>query len=189
MSLKSGWRADVQPPTGPSYRDFVLFIQDEDEIIGTAIMPYSEHVQGVVGLNYRAEALPARLAREGDTSSVFSSEVHGDPVTPIMEAYAGEAVRVHVLIPFSEQAHIFTIEGHHWPLEPGRVGTDMLDSVQVGALKTLAIRLAFGAGGRASGPGDYIYGDHREPYREPGIWGLLRVYPGDVATLRPLPSS
>jgi len=148
-------------------------------------------VKGVVGLNYRVEPLPARLAREGDTSQVFSSEVHGDPATPIMEAFAGEAVRVHILVPFSEQAHIFTMEGHQWPLEPGRIGSDMLNSVQVGGLEALTIRLAFGAGGRTSVPGDYIYGDHREPYREARIWGLLRVHPGDadVATLRLLPPS
>ena len=188
LSMKSSWRADVHPPDGPSYRDFALFIQDEDEIIGTAIMPYSEQVKGVVGLNYRTEPLSDRLARKGDTSLVFSREVHGDPVTPIMEAFAGEEVRVHVLVPFSEQAHIFTMEGHQWPLEPGRIGADMLSSVQVGGLEALTIRIAFGAGGRTSVPGDYLYGDHREPYREAGLWGIFRVYPAgaDVNTLVPL---
>src|SRR5205823_3458166 len=35
ISSASSWRADVHPPGGPSYRDFALFMQDEDEIIGT----------------------------------------------------------------------------------------------------------------------------------------------------------
>ena len=117
-------------------------------------------------MNYRVEPLGAQLAREEDTSQVFSSEVHGDPATLIMEAFAGDAVRVHVLVPFSEQAHIFTMEGHQWPWEPGRIGTDLLASVQVGGLEALTIKLAFGAGGRTGMPGDYWYGDHREPYRE-----------------------
>ena len=29
--------------------------------------------------------------------------------------------------------------------------------------------------GGAGAPGDYIYGDHREPYREAGLWGVFRV--------------
>lgn len=51
ISKLSSWRADVHPAGGPSYRDFTLFIQDQDEVIGTSIMPYSEEVEGVLGLN------------------------------------------------------------------------------------------------------------------------------------------
>src|SRR5439155_11832918 len=97
-------------------------IQDQDEVIGTAQMPYTEQVQGVVGLNYRAEPLERRLARNRDTSQLFRSAVHDDPATPLMEAYAGDAVRIHVLVPVSEQAHVFSLEGHEWPYEPGRAG-------------------------------------------------------------------
>ena len=112
MTLKSGWRVDVHPPARDSYRDFPLFIQDQDEVIGTHIMPYSQEVEGVVGLNYNFEHLGARLARNEDTSRVFSSTAHGDPATPLLEAVSGDPVKIHVLVPFSEQAHVFTLEGH-----------------------------------------------------------------------------
>ena len=177
MAAKSGWRVDVHPPSGPSYRRFVLFFQDEDEVIGTHVMPYTEQVGGVVGLNYRSEPMAGRLAEDGDSSRVFSSDEFGDPSTPLMEAFSGDPVKVHVLVPFSEQAHVFSLEGHQWPLEPGRAGSDMLDSVQVGGLDALTIVPDHGAGGRTGQPGDYLYGDHREPYREAGLWGLFRVYP------------
>lgn len=188
MSLKAGWRVDVYPPAGPPYRDFALFIQDQDEIIGTHLMPYSEHVKGVVGLNYQAEPLQRRLAKVKDPSKVFRSDVHGVPATPLMEAFIGDTVKVHVLVPFSEQAHVFSLEGHQWPLEPGRAGTTMLSSVQAGGMGALSLMLAHGAGGRAGLPGDYLYGDHREPYREAGVWGIFRVYaPGATgAGVRPL---
>ncbi|MEE9296899.1 MAG: hypothetical protein V3W34_18290, partial [Phycisphaerae bacterium] len=188
VSLRAAWRVDVQPASGSSYRDFTLFIQDEDDIIGTAIMPYSEHVRGVVGLNYRAESLLERLDENEDTSTVFRSDVHGDPATPILEAFVGDDVKVHVLVPFSEQAHVFTLEGHQWPLEPDRAGADLLSSLQIGALEAITIVPAYGAGGRAGLPGDYLYGDHREPYREAGLWGIFRVYEPDAVgiTLRPL---
>ncbi len=189
ISLKAGWRAVVHPPSGPSYRDFALFIQDEDPVIGTAIMPYAEHVQGVVGLNYRVEPLSTRLDQNPDTSQVFRSDIHGEPATPLLEAFVGEAVKIHVLVPFSEQAHVFTLEGHQWPLEPARPGSDRLSSIQVGGLEAITIVPIGGAGGLASLPGDYLYGDHREPYREAGLWGIFRVYaPGDAsAKLLPLP--
>jgi len=187
MSLKSGWRMDVHPPSGPSYRDFALFIQDQDEIIGTHLMPYTENVEGVVGLNYTAEPLKPRLEANRDSSKVFRSDIHGDPATPIIEAFVGDAVRVHVLLPFSEQAHVFTIEGHQWPLEPARQGADILSSVQIGGMEAVTMVLANGAGGRGGLPGDYLYGDHREPYREAGIWGLFRVFSPDEADIRLMP--
>ena len=190
VSLQSGWRVDVHPLSGPGYRDFSLFMQDEDLVIGTAVMPYAQHVQGVVGLNYRAEPLEKRLEQNPDTSKVFSSDAHGDPVTPLIEAFVGDAVKIHVLVPSSEQAHIFTLEGHQWPLEPGHPGSDLLSSIQVGALEAITLVPVGGAGGPAHLPGDYLYGDHREPYREAGLWGLFRVYaPNDPrGRLLPLPA-
>jgi hypothetical protein len=168
-----------------------LFLQDEDLVIGTAVMPYAQHVQGVVGLNYRAEPLDKRLEQNPDTALVFSSAVHGDPATPLLEAFAGDAVKIHVVVPSSEQAHVFTLEGHQWPLEPGRNGSDWLSSIQVGALEAITLTPVGGAGGEDHVPGDYLYGDHREPYREAGLWGLFRVVaPGDSRTkIRPLSSA
>lgn len=48
-------------------------------------------------------------------------------------------------------------------------------------METLDITLADGAGGPAQAPTDYVYGDHREPYQEAGLWGILRVLlPGNT---------
>jgi len=88
-----------------------------------------------------------------------------------------------VLVPYSEQAHVFTIENHEWPLEPGRAGSALHSTFQAGALETLTVNLD-SAGGREKLPGDYIYGDHREPFREVGLWGLFRVYPARAANVR-----
>jgi hypothetical protein len=189
VTLAASWNVNVHPSEGPSYRDFTLFLEDEDTIIGTAIMPYTQQVRGVVGLNYRTEPLAARLAQNADAAQVFSSAVHGDPATPLLEAFAGDAVRIHVLAPFSEQAHVFTLEGHEWALEPARSGSDVLSSIQVGALEAITIIPLHGAGGASGAPGDYLYGDHREPYRDAGLWGLFRVYaPGQAdGKLLPLP--
>ncbi len=176
MSGKADWRVDVHPPSGRSYRDFALFIQDQDEVIGTALMPYNEHVKGVVGLNYRAEAVQGQSAK--GTS----------PSTPLLEAFAGDPVKIYVLAPFNEQAHVFSLEGHQWPMEPGRAGTPMLSSIKIGGMEALTLPVE--AGGEAALPGDYLYGDHREPYRDAGLWGIMRVYgPGAQGVgIRPLPT-
>jgi hypothetical protein len=60
--------------------------------------------------------------------------------------------------------------------------------VRLGGLEALTLRLDGGAGGPDHLPGDYLYGDHRGPYQEAGLWGLLRVRPPcpGVDTLRPL---
>ena len=197
LSLASSWRADVHLPDGSGYRDFALFLQDEDEVIGTHAMPYNHAVSGVVGLNYRSSPLDGRfglvpnLVLGSGTSLVLFEEAEGlfdlvpdgvaysdggvyaSPSTPVMEALAGDQVRIHVMVPFSEQNHVFSIEGHRWPLEPGMEGTDLVSSEQVGAVGRLEIVLE--AGGTSRMPGDYLYGDHRLPYREAGLWGLFRV--------------
>jgi len=184
-SAASAWKVNVIPAHGPAYRDFSLFFQDEDAGIGTHRMPYTEQVQGVVGLNYRLAPLADRRTKSPGSSKVFDSKVHGDPATPLIEAHLGDPVWVHVFAPWSEQAQVFSIEGHRWPFEPGRSGTNMLASVLVGGLEATTIILEGGAGGPGGLPGDYLYGDHREPYREAGLWGIFRVScPG--GNLRPL---
>ena len=62
-------------------------------------------------------------------------------------------------------------------------------------LDALMLVLEGGAGGRGGLPGDYVYGDHREAYREGGLWRLFRVFSSDQqgseqqrTGLRPLPN-
>ena len=153
-------------------------------MIGTAQMPYHEQVQGLVGLNYGKEPLARRLVANKDTARLFRSAVHGDPAVPLLEAFAGDRVRLHLFVPFSEQAHVFSLEGHRWPLEPGRRGTDMRSSLQLGGLAATTLHLADGAGGAARATGDHVYGDHREPYRDAGLWGLFRVHSPDAPGVR-----
>ncbi|HUQ64349.1 MAG TPA: hypothetical protein VM121_11390, partial [Acidimicrobiales bacterium] len=184
VSMLSRPAVDVHPRSGSAYRDFSLFFQDEDATIGTHRMPYNTVVEGPVGLNYAAAPLRDRLDATPDTGLVHQSNSrHGDPPTLVLSAYPDDPVRVHVLAPWSEQAQVFSIEGHEWPQEPGTPATPLRSSVTLGGLDALTLSLQGGAGPA----GDYVYGNHREPYREAGMWGLLRVRAGcDPAVLRPL---
>jgi len=167
----SSWAVDVHGPAG-SYRDFSLFLQDEDAGIDTHRMPYTTKVDPPVGINYNAT--PFMGARPAQAT------------TPLLQAFAGDPVHVHVLVPWSEQAHVFSIENHRWSLEPGVPGATLVSSQQVGALEAPTLVLDGGAGGRAQVPGDYEYGDHREPYREAGMWGSFLVSCPGGLPIRPL---
>jgi hypothetical protein len=172
----SGAAVDVFPKEGQPYRDVSLFFQDGDESIGTHRMPYTTEVRGNVGLNYRSAPLSDRVDASPGPGAAFRSEVHGDPSTPIIEAFAGDAVRLHVIAPSSEQAQVFSVEGHEWSIEPGRAGANVVSSQQVGGLEAVTMNLLGGAGGPDHIAGDYVYGDHRGPFLEAGLWGILRVH-------------
>ncbi|MCH7891773.1 MAG: hypothetical protein IH921_09760 [Gemmatimonadetes bacterium] len=173
----SSWAVDVEPPDGNAYRDFTLIMQDGDLTIGTNVMPYRKDIEGVLGLNYWTEPLSALDSVVNRGGSGVEASLHLPAFnTPIMRVFVGDPIRVNAIVPYSQQSQVFSIEGHRWPFEPGRLGSDMLDSVKIGGLEALTLRLIEGAGGPGRLPGDYIYGNHRGPYREAGMWGIFRVY-------------
>ena len=78
-----------------SYRDFSLILADQDPIIGQSAMPYPSVIQGPALVNYMT-ADPNNRRKLTDPN-FFNSSVYGDPATPMLKAYAGDAVVVHVL--------------------------------------------------------------------------------------------
>jgi hypothetical protein len=168
----AGWDAVVAPPRQPRYRDMALFLQDEDPAIGTHRMPYAARVTGVVGLNYRKTPL-------GDEPAEFPPAA----TTPLLRANSGDRIQLHVLAPWSEQFHVFGVEGHRWRLEPARKGSDLVDAAALGGLGVLELDFAAGM------PGSYLYGDHREPFHEAGLWGSLVVEARCKGDLRPMSGS
>ena len=62
-----------------SFREMVLFIQDDNTRTNVGQSSGSS-------FNLRVEPL---ASRNGDSSLLFSSQAHGDPATPILEAYFG----------------------------------------------------------------------------------------------------
>ena len=46
------------------------------------------------GINYRTERFAPRLAANPEPAWVMSSQVHGDPATPVFRAYKGDPVRL-----------------------------------------------------------------------------------------------
>lgn len=60
--------------------------------------------------NHRQLRYQAGAAR-GDMANVFRSAVHGDPCTPVLDAYAGERMIFRLIQGAQEVQHLFTVEG------------------------------------------------------------------------------
>jgi hypothetical protein len=189
ISEKNSWRADViidrnlpENAGKRNYRDVALFFQDEDNIIGTSFMPYVQNVAGLTSVNYRAEPEKYREEQGCTLDKIFQPckvDKPEDPVTPLIEAHAGDPVRIHVIGANSEQNGMFQVEGHEWPIEPYMPGADMISVVEFAGSETLDVFLRQGAGGPYRLPGDYVWANARLNYVQAGQWGYLRVLPAD----------
>ena len=196
LSQKNAWRADVivdrsltENAGKANYRDVALFFQDEDNIIGTAFMPYVQSVAGVTSVNYRAEPYKFREEQGCGLDKVFMPckvDAPEDPVTPLIEAHAGDAVRIHVIGANNEQNGMFSVEGHEWPIEPYMPGADQISVVEYSGSETLDVFLRGGAGGPARLVGDYVWSNQRLPYTQSGQWGYFRVLPAGDQRILPL---
>ncbi len=196
ISLKNSWAADVIVDTAvagnetrKNYRDVALFFQDEDNIIGTSFMPYVQNVAGLTGVNYRSEpylyredTLGCSLGRMFQPCEVDNPQ---DPVTPLIQAHAGDPVRIHVFGASSEQNGMFGIEKHEWPIEPFMKGADQISVVEFAGSEGVDAFIP-SAGGTYSLPGDYVWSNQRLPYSQSGQWGYLRVLPSGDQRIRSL---
>ncbi len=196
VSQKNTWRADVIVDASlpdnvgkRNYRDVALFFQDEDNIIGTAFMPYVQNVAGLTSVNYRAEPYKLREEQGCSLGKIFQPCVVDkpeDPVTPLIEAHAGDAIRIHVIGANSEQNGMFGVEGHEWPIEPYMPGADMISVVEYAGSEVLDVFIRGGAGGPYRQVGDFVWSNQRLPYTQSGQWGYLRVLPAGDSRIQPL---
>jgi hypothetical protein len=172
-----------------SYREHTIQWQDGLNLrdkAGNAIAPGvtidEPYDLGNRGINYRTERF---AGRPGDPADKFSSQVHGDPATPVLRAYAGDRVRIRLLQSSDRgRAHTVVVSGHAWNYLPSDPGSRLVSSE--GRLLTAESRtldLVAGAKG-PGGPrltGDYLYRDASTINQvDAGLWGLLRVH--DPAT-------
>lgn len=195
ISEKNSWIADVIVDRSvpgnehrANYRDVALFFQDEDNIIGTSFMPYVQNVAGLVGVNYRNEPYLYREEQGCSLGRMFQPcnvDEPNEPATPIIEAHAGDPVRIHVFGASNEQNGMFTLEKHEWPIEPFMEGADHISVVEFSGSEGIDAFIS-SAGGPYSMPGDYVYSNARLPYSQSGQWGYFRVLSKNDQRILPL---
>ncbi|WP_139284108.1 hypothetical protein [Rubrimonas cliftonensis] len=67
------------------------------------------------GVTERCSISRQRPGDEGDFANVMLSALHGDPATPIIEAFDGDHLQFRLIQGAQEVQHTFTLEGYTWP--------------------------------------------------------------------------
>ncbi len=159
-----------------SFRELVLFLQDDNRLTRVADSSGS-------AVNMRVEPL---AARGGDTACMFSSTVHGDPETPLLEAFLGDPIVIRNLVPATNDVHTLHVDGHWFRLEPYSATSPPINTVHLGISERYDLMIP-NAGGLQRMPGDYMYYNGRSFKLREGNWGLIRVFDAAATPLQKLP--
>lgn len=189
--IRSGTQATILNPLIPDFREFTLFVHDFAMLfdkdgfpLNQPPFPGSHDDPGVMGVNYRNEPLEYRLTHpDSDPAYVFSSWVHGDPVTPVLNTYNGDPVRIRLLQGAHEESHSFNLHGQRWRRERGDLDSDLVNQQHIGISESFT--LEFNIDGRGDFDMLYHFGSVDDIWG--GVWGIMRSYEKRVSHLIPLP--
>ena len=223
-----------------SFREFCLAIADfailYDEA-GNPIHPprdngvitpeaVSAHSPGTMLLNYRNEPVPLRIGQMVSNGShnirslksgnagrmpfFFSSETHGDPVTPIMRMYQGDKYQIRIVQGSHEESHAMKIPRSKWLRDTSSPNSGYTNSQHIGisehfefngnaiAMTPFPVKVGRTTFPNSPTASDMLWVDGSEDGIWNGVWGLMRVFGGTSATdpatgqrvtLRPLPNN
>lgn len=188
--VKAGTQAMIVSPLIPDFREQVLFVHDfallfDAEGCPLNPPPFSGSLDdpGVMGVNYRNEPLRFRLGPDGDPAYAFSSFVHGDPGTPLLETYNGDPVRFRLLQGAHEESHSFNLFRQRWRRERRDLDSEFAQQQHIGISESFT--LEFAAEGRGDFDMLYHYGSIDDLWV--GNWGLIRTFGEKAPHLKPLP--
>lgn len=183
--IKSGTQAIIKRPGEPNFREFVLAVHDfallfdkDGNPLNPPPFPSSQDDPGVMGINYKNEPFQFR---KGDPAYVFSSYVHGDPVTPILETYEGDPIRIRLFDGAHEEQHSFNLHGLRWRKEPTDAVSPLVQSQTLGISEAFNIEI-----NDDYKKGDYLYYFGGLDDLWLGLWGILRVHKEGIPHLLPL---
>lgn len=189
--IQSGTKATIVNPLIPDFRELSLFIHDFSLLfdkdgcpLNPPPFPGSHEDPGVMGINYKNEPLQFRVKKPNDDPAyVFSSWVHGDPGTPLLETYNGDPVRIRLIQGAHEESHSFNLHRQRWHRERRD-----LDS-EIDQQQHMAISESFTPEFNMEGEGNfdmlYHYGTLDDIWL--GNWGIFRSLEKRVPNLIPLP--
>lgn len=183
--IKCGTKAIIKRPGEPDFREFILVVHDfallfdkNGKPLNPPPFPGSHDDPGVMGINYKNEPLQFR---KGDPAYVFSSYVHGDPVTPLLETYEGDPIRIRLFDGAHEEQHSFNLHGLRWRKEPTDAASPLIQSQTLGISEAFNLEI-----NEDYKKGDYLYYFGGIDDLWLGLWGILRVHKEKVPHLLPL---
>jgi FtsP/CotA-like multicopper oxidase with cupredoxin domain/plastocyanin len=104
-----------------------------------------------------------------------------DPETPRLDAVQGEPLVVRAVVAAGDQLGVHSVDGHWWALDPNMTDcrtdltacrSNLISSVLLGPGE---VSNAWIPEPGPAGPGDYLWYNHRDPFLEAGLWGILTV--------------
>jgi FtsP/CotA-like multicopper oxidase with cupredoxin domain len=144
-------------------------------------------------LNLRANP----LADRPDVANQFSSYTYGDPVTPLPQLYPNDplVIRTINVAPTLDTLHLQggrTLIEPRSAVSPGGTGTQVngtaiVDAVHYSVSEKYTLIFNGARPDMTMRPGDYLYANGIERRTQDGAWGIVRILPGRVADLQPLP--
>jgi hypothetical protein len=187
----------ADPLYSPDFREFMLASADFSTLYtqdGKPVDPpakpeaVSAHHHNPYLINNRNEPLPLRFAangekgavytdKRGDPAFAFSSAVHGDPFTPVLNAYEGERVQIRMIHGAQEVQQVFTLHGHRWKREIANPDSPYVGAQELGISEHFEVdtgRIAQVTGGAKSSDFLFHYGTTDALWN--GAWGLLRTH-------------
>ncbi len=154
---------------------------------------FADDDPGVMGVNYRNEPFLIRDTVNGkrtDPAYVFSSTLHGDPATPLLEAYAGDPVRIRLVAGSQEEQHVFGLHGLRWREEPDDPESPYTSAKSLGVSEAFNFEIPeMDCAANTDCRGDYLYSSTATDDAYLGMWGLMRVYGKGKQGLVPLPDN
>ena len=199
----------IGPGPNDDFREFGLAVQDfvtltkkggNPKLRSDTVNPppdpeaFSDADPGVMAINYRNAPLRLRQEKNGqkvDPAHAFSSSVFGDPMTPILEAYAEDPVQVRLIQGSQEEQHVFSMNGMRWRQQPDDPESSLVSSQALGISEAFNLKvpkMECGAND-ATCAGDYLYSTTSTDDLYLGVWGLLRARGKQVPSLLPLPDN
>ena len=136
------------------------------------------------------------LADRPDRANQFSSWKYGDPMTPLPRLYPNDPLVIRS-INISPTLDTLHLQGGRTFLEPRYTQYDtngtpapagtIVDSVHHGVSEKFSLIFNGDQPETRMRPGDYLYANGNELRTQQGAWGIVRILPGQVPDLRPLP--
>lgn len=186
--ILSGTKAVIRRKDGTSFREFALFLHDfallfdrDGKPLNPPAVPGSHDDPGVMGINYRCEPMRERLRAHEDPAYIFSSLVHGDPATPILETYPGDEIMIRLLDGAHEEQHCLNITGMSWQKELNDRRSPLTASQPLGISEAFNLRIT-----QDYAAGDYLYYSGGVDDAWLGLWGIIRAYAKPQKCLKPL---
>jgi manganese oxidase len=98
----------------------------------------------------------------------------GDPSTPILAAYIGDPLKLHLIQGAQEEQHVFSMTGMKWLAEPKSLNSGYMNGQQIGISEHFEFDLPVPSVGTKQM--DYWYGSPAVENMWDGMWGLLRSF-------------